>query len=68
MYTKVANIYHTYRRTKQMFEDDEQDVPALATHFSGVLDALKNCTGAWDVMAEYGLYPENDGKGVEEEL
>ncbi|KAF8535657.1 hypothetical protein BDD12DRAFT_808395 [Trichophaea hybrida] len=31
--TKVANIYRTYRETKEMFENDEQDVPALATRF-----------------------------------
>ncbi|KAF8542444.1 hypothetical protein BDD12DRAFT_802893 [Trichophaea hybrida] len=66
--TKVANIYRTYRETKEMFEDDEQDVPALATRLSGLLDAFKNRTGAWDAMAEHGLYPEDDGEGVEEEL
>ncbi|KAF8533789.1 hypothetical protein BDD12DRAFT_897798 [Trichophaea hybrida] len=66
--TKVANIHRTYRETKEMFEDDEQDVPALATRLSGLLDAFKNRTGAWDAMAEHGLYPEDDGEGVEEEL
>ncbi|KAF8533176.1 hypothetical protein BDD12DRAFT_900058 [Trichophaea hybrida] len=66
--TKVANIYRTYRKTKEMFKPNEEDVPALATHHSGFLDPFKNRTGAWDAMAEYGLYPENDGEGVEEEL
>ncbi|KAF8542337.1 hypothetical protein BDD12DRAFT_876817 [Trichophaea hybrida] len=66
--TKVANIYRTYRETKEMFEDDEQDVPALATRLSGLLDAFKNRAGAWDAMAEHGLYPEDDGEGVEEAL
>ncbi|KAF8534836.1 hypothetical protein BDD12DRAFT_894905 [Trichophaea hybrida] len=44
--TKVANIYRTYRETKEMFEDDEQDVPTLTTCLSGVVDSFKNRTGA----------------------
>ncbi|KAF8533649.1 hypothetical protein BDD12DRAFT_898303 [Trichophaea hybrida] len=35
--TKIANIYRTYRETKEMFEDDENDVSALATRLSGLL-------------------------------
>ncbi|KAF8534891.1 hypothetical protein BDD12DRAFT_894799 [Trichophaea hybrida] len=68
MTTKVANIYRTNRVTKEIFEDEVQDVPALATRLSGLLDAFKNHTGAWDSMAEHGLYPEDDGEAVEEEL
>ncbi|KAF8532769.1 hypothetical protein BDD12DRAFT_901844 [Trichophaea hybrida] len=65
---KVANIYRTYHEMKEMFEDYEQDVPALATHLSGLLDSFKNRTCAWDAMAEHGFYPEDDGGGVGEEL
>ncbi|KAF8542792.1 hypothetical protein BDD12DRAFT_802554 [Trichophaea hybrida] len=42
--TKVTNIYRTYCETKEMFGDDEQDVPALATCLSDLLDAFKNRT------------------------
>ncbi|KAF8544233.1 hypothetical protein BDD12DRAFT_873314 [Trichophaea hybrida] len=66
--TKVTYIYHTYCKAKEMFEDNEQHKSKLATYLSGHLNAFMNGTGVWDAMAEHGLYPENDGEGVEEEL
>ncbi|KAF8535684.1 hypothetical protein BDD12DRAFT_892097 [Trichophaea hybrida] len=66
--TNIANIYRTNRETKEMFDDHEQDTPALATGLSGILDAFKNRTGTWDTMAEHGLYPEDDSEDVEEEF
>ncbi|KAF8542033.1 hypothetical protein BDD12DRAFT_877267 [Trichophaea hybrida] len=65
--TEDANIYRTYCNPKELFVDNEQDVPTLATHLWSLLDEFKNHTGAWDAMAKHCLYPENDGEGVEEE-
>ncbi|KAF8539109.1 hypothetical protein BDD12DRAFT_883241 [Trichophaea hybrida] len=64
----VANIHRTYRETEEMIENNQQVVPILTTCFSGILDAFMNHTGAWDAVAEHGLYPENHCEDVEEKV
>lgn len=53
--TKVHNVYRTYRETKEMFSDEDQDVADLAERLSRLLNCFKDREGAQEALASFGI-------------
>ena len=56
MKNKVANMYRTYRETREIFQDESQAVKKLAAHLRKLLNCFKQRAGALEALEARGVY------------